>query len=1346
MSTELTGREVAVVGLAGRFPGAADVRAFWRNLCAGVESVRVLTDEELRAAGASEELLRDPRYVRARAVLDGIDRFDAAFFGFAPREAEILDPQHRVFLECAWTALEDAGVDPLTAQGLIAVYAGVGASSYAWNVLARRPDFELLQALFGNDKDYLATQVSYRLNLRGPSLTVQTACSTSLVAIHLACQALINYECDLALAGGVSIGIPQERGYLYQEGSILSPDGHCRAFDARAAGTLPGSGAGIVVLERLEDALAAGRTVHAVVRGSAINNDGSFKVGYTAPSVEGQAEVIAAAQAMAGVDPGSISYIETHGTGTPLGDPIEIAALTQAFRAGTDETGFCALGALKTNVGHLDTAAGVAGFIKTVLALEHRRLPPTLHFERPNPETGLDGSPFFVQAELADWETDRLPRRAGVSSFGIGGTNAHVILEEPPEPEPSGPSRPFQIVALSARTPEALETLAGNLAAYLEEHPEIDLADAAHTLRVGRRAQAVRQVVVRPHPPTPSPIAPPSPGRGGAAFQPPQDRSREDGRGCPLSRLGGERWERGSGGEVPSLAFLLPGQGTQYPGMAADLWRGEPAFREAVDECARLLEPHLGLDLRLLIWPAPGGETAAAERLGRTELTQPALFMVEWALARLWREWGIVPEALLGHSLGEIVAACLAGVFSLQDALAFVALRGRLLQALPPGAMLAVPLSEAEIEPWLEDDLSLAAVNAPAACTVSGPPEAVERLRQRLEEGGIRTRPLHTSHAFHSAMVDPVVGELEQWLRGVELRTPEIPFFSNVTGTWITDQEATDLGYWARHVRSTVRFAAGCAALLADPARVLLEVGPGGTLGELARRQPAASGRVIAASLPAATDGGSDLEKTLNALGRLWVAGARVDWHGFAAHERRRLVPLPTYPFERRRYWADPPGTPAQPEPEAAPIIRPDLRDLPRGEVESTLATLWEEVLGVGPVSRDDDFFELGGSSLLALGLLTRIEQRLGAALPLSALAKGRSTIADLAALLRANQPTEGAIELAAPEPPEGAAARSPGREPRERSRALPEPSERATEDPLPPPPEAGNNGDAPGPGAHAPGYALPPPPGAGSQGDHPLFWLHPIGGSILAYLPLARLLGRHRPVWAFPAPGFDGDRPPLRSIADLATEHLAALRRVRPAGPYLLGGWSFGGLVAWEMRRRLLAEGEEVPLLTLIDTWPPGLDLPGANGVPNADPLAAFARDLTGGAVSLDISQLANLPEDERLARLLDLARRADLLPAGAGPERLRRLWDTFAAHAEAVAAWRPEPSGGRTLLLLAAGEPGGAARCAAIEEAWALLGTGPLESHRFDATHWTLLAEPRVREAAERVESSLSTVPRRT
>jgi amino acid adenylation domain-containing protein len=959
---------IAIVGMAGRFPGAPDLAAFWANLRQGREAIRFFSDEELLAAGVDEAALARPHYVKARGALDGIELFDAPFFDIAPREAELIDPQHRLFLECAWHALEDAGYDPGRYPGAIGVYAGVSANMYLLRNVLANP--EILQAgganqaVLGADRDFLATRVSYKLDLRGPSFTVQTACSTSLVAAHLACRALLGRECDMALAGGISATVPQIAGYYYQEGAINSPDGHCRAFDAAAQGTVMGSGVGVVVLKRLSDALAAGDSIHAVIRGTAINNDGAVKVGYTAPSVDGQAAAIAMAQAVAGVSPDEIGYVETHGTGTPLGDPIEIAALTRAFRAGTRRTGFCAIGSVKTNIGHLDAAAGIAGLIKAALTLEHGEIPPSLHFREPNPRIDFAASPFFVNAERRDWPRGGAARLAAVSSFGIGGTNAHAVLEEAPVAAPAGASRPFQLLLLSARSAAALEAATGNLAAHLRRQPELSLADAAYTLQAGRRPLAHRRVVVARD------VA-----EAQAALET-RDPERV------LTRIAGT-------GQRP-VVFLFPGQGSQYPGMGRGLYESEPVYRDAFDSCLEILSPHLGgLDLR----SALAGE---GRLLQETGLAQPALFAVEYALARLWMEWGVRPEAMLGHSLGEYVAACLAGVFSLEDALALVAVRGRLMQELPKGAMLAVPLPEEETLALLEDGISLAAVNAPALCVISGPEDAVEAVRARLAGRGVEARRLHTSHAFHSALVEPVLGPFTETVRKMRLSPPRIPYLSNLTGTWVRDSEATDPAYWARHLRQPVRFGAAVAELLREPGRVLLEVGPGRTLAALARRQTE-RGAVVLESLRHPGVEAPDQAFLLGSLGRLWLAGAEVDWDGFHAREQRRRVPLPLYPFERQRYWIDGRSRPrepaeepaARPQPAAPAHTRPDLATPyvePRTDTERTLAGIWEEVLGIGPVGIHDDFHELGGHSLLALQVLSRVRQALGAALPLRAI------------------------------------------------------------------------------------------------------------------------------------------------------------------------------------------------------------------------------------------------------------------------------------------------------------------------------------------------------------------------
>jgi len=902
--------DVAVVGMAGRFPGADDLDTFWSNLRQGVESITHFSVEELRAAGVPESELADPAYVRSIGRLRDVQHFDAGFFGYSPREAEMLEPGHRLFLECAWEALEDAGHVPGGVEGRVGVYAGAGASGYTERHVMGNPELlasvGAFQAYLASGKDFLATRASYKLDLRGPSLNVQTACSTALVAVHLAVQSLLSGECELALAGGATVLVPQDTGYPYAPGSISSPDGHCRAFDAKSAGTLSGSGVGVVVLKRLADALRDGDPVRAVIRGSAVNNDGAAKVAYTAPGVEGQAAVIGEALSAADVDASTVTYVEAHGSGTDLGDTIEIAALTRAYRAHTARAGYCAVGAVKTNVGHLDTAAGIAGFIKTVLALENGILPPTVHFETPNPAIRFDGSPFFVSSAAKPWATeDGVPRRAGVSSFGIGGTNAHVVLEEAPQRAPSGPSRPWQLLTLSARTPAAVDAAMARLADHLQQHPEQPLADVAFTLREGRKAFAHRRALVVRQ------------GEDAAAIvaSPPPDRV-----------VGGV-----VEGETRSVAFLFPGLGDHYPNMARGLYQAEPVFRAEVDRCAAILRPLLGRDVREVLFPgdAPSDEVAAggfdlkrmlgrdvavdpaAEPLNHTALAQPAVFVIDYALAKLWMSFGIVPAAVIGHSLGEYAAACIAGVLTLDDALALVADRARMIAELPAGAMLAVSLGPDDVAPYLSADVVVATENAPGLTVLAGPEDAVETVRARVEADGRVARRLATTHAFHSPMMAPAAERLAARVAKARLSPPSIPLVSNVTGTWISDAEATDPSYWTRHLLGTVRFAEGVAELLKEPGRVLLEVGPGQTLSTFVRQRPADSDAAAAVvpSLRYAYDRRPDAQFLLEALGRLWTAGVTPDWKTFRAGERRRRVRLPTYPWERQRYWIEAPSS-----------------------------------------------------------------------------------------------------------------------------------------------------------------------------------------------------------------------------------------------------------------------------------------------------------------------------------------------------------------------------------------------------------------------------------------------------
>nr|QEO74622.1 Beta-ketoacyl synthase [uncultured bacterium] len=999
--------DIAIVGMAGRFPGAKNVAEFWRNLRGGVESISFFTDEELRAAGIDEATLSDPNYVRAAGALEEIELFAAPFFGINPREAQVMDPQHRLFLECAWEALEDAGYNSELYEGRVGVYAGAGMNTYLlYNLYTNREAVRSVgdfQAMIANDKDFLATRVSYKLNLRGPSVSVQAACSTSLVAVCLACQSLQSYQSDMVLAGGISVRVPAKAGYLYNEGGILSPDGHCRAFDAASGGTVVGSGAGVVVLKRLEDALADGDTVRAVIKGSALNNDGALKVGYTAPSVEGQAEVIAEALGMAGFAAETISYVEAHGTGTTLGDPIEIAALAQVFGAETAKKNFCAVGSVKTNVGHLDTAAGVAGLIKTTLALEHGELPPSLHFERPNPALDFAGSAFFVNNKLTPWERGSHPRRAGVSSFGIGGTNAHVVVEEAPEAVPTDEGRPWQLLLLSAKTATALEAATANLAAHLRQHPRANLADVAYTCAVGRRAFEHRRAVVCR-----------DVGEAASALE-----GRDAGRVFTGTHAGDER----------PVVFMFPGLGAQHVGMGRELYGLKAVFREQVDACCEVLRPHMGLDLRDLLYPTERGREDAERELGRISIIQPAVFVTAYALARLWMSWGVRPAAMIGHSTGEYVAACLAGVFTLEESLALVASRARLMEAMAPGGMLAVPLAEDDLRARLDGELSLAAVNAPSACVVAGRDEALKRLEGELTREGLDCRRLNATHAFHSWMMEPALAPFVERVGRVRLNAPQIQFVSNLTGTLITAAQATDPDYWAQHLRGTVRFADGVGELLKEPEAILLEVGPGRTLSSLARQHPSkTAGHLALSSLPHPSEQVSELSHLLGAAGKLWLAGKNIDPRGFYAGERRRRVPLPTYPFERQRYWVEPgrlfaaggagtsdearddapqdtsrDGRHAPHESQTTPPAlhsRPGLGNdyvPPRDEVEQTLARIWEGLLGVSPVGVHDNFFELDGHSLLATQVISRVREHYRIELPLRSLFES-PTVAGLAA------------------------------------------------------------------------------------------------------------------------------------------------------------------------------------------------------------------------------------------------------------------------------------------------------------------------------------------------------------
>ncbi|WP_261556809.1 type I polyketide synthase [Frankia tisae] len=885
---------VAVIALEGRFPGAADVTQFWRNLITGTESITAFTDEEYLAGGGDPAGLADPYLVRADATLPGADLFDAEFFGYRPTEAELLDPQHRLFLECCQHLLEQAGHVPDTYPGTIGVYAGANQSQYFLNNIHPRlaggtPSLALLAAVTGNSPSAFSARVAYGLNLTGPALTVQTACSTSLSAVHLACQDLLLYRCDLAVAGGAAVGAARHRGYRYVEGGPLAPDGHVRAFDADAAGMCPGEGVGAVLLRRLEDAVADGDRIRAVIRGSAMNNDGSRKAGFTAPAVRGQLEVLLAAHAAAGVDADSIGYVEAHGTGTPVGDPIEVSALTQAFTRSTGRRGSCLLGSVKTNIGHLDAAAGIAGLIKTVLAVETGVVPPSLHFNQPNPLLDLDAGPFRVVTSPTDWPVGPLgrPRRAGVSSFGVGGTNVHLVVEQAPPPTEQPPAeqprraRP-SLLTLSARSPQALDDARAALGRRLADAEPVDIADVAHTLQVGRTAFDHRWSLVADD----------------AA------RAGEDilaGHGTVGTRAPAD------------VAFLFPGGGSGYPAMGRDLYAGEPVFRAQIDRAADILRPVLGLDLRAHLYgTAPHGEPRTPA--GREAPAGfAALVATQYALAMTLLAAGIRPAAMLGHSLGEYTAACVAGVMRLEDVLPLVVTRERLLVE-AGGAATAVALDDTAIARHLGAGLTLAAVNGPASCTVSGPRPAIEALEAQLTDDEIDFTRLRVPAAVHSPVLDAVLPRYAEALTAVPLHEPAIPIVSNLTGTWLTATEATDPGYWLAHTRQPVRFAAGLATVRitggdgpGDGGPLLVEVGPGRGLSTLATGSDPRN--VAVALMRHRRVDAADDAVLLAAVGRLWTAGVEVDWASLGRPGQGHRVPLPGYPFQRRRYWL---GHPAQ--------------------------------------------------------------------------------------------------------------------------------------------------------------------------------------------------------------------------------------------------------------------------------------------------------------------------------------------------------------------------------------------------------------------------------------------------
>jgi phthiocerol/phenolphthiocerol synthesis type-I polyketide synthase E len=1038
------GMEIAVIGMAGQFPGADNINRFWDNLMKGVESISFFSPGELEALGVNAGLADNPDYVKARGILEEPGYFDSAFFDYPAGEAEMMEPQARLLHQCSYAALEDAGYNPGEFNGSIGFYVGLSANIYwqALTLLNYTGNFsESFQALQLTDKDAVNLRISYKLNLRGPSYSIRTACSTSLVAIHTACRALLLGEWSLALAGGASVAAPPRGGYLYEKGMVMSADGHCKAFDAGANGFVEGEGIGVVVLKPLDNAWKDRDSIYAVIKGSAVNNDGNRKVGYSAPGVEGQAEVIRMAQHISGVEPESIGFIETHGSGTPLGDTVEYKALKLAFNS--KKQGFCAIGSVKTNIGHLDAAAGVAGFIKTVLALKHGFIPPSLNFNTPNPKIDFKNSPFYLNHHLSGWSNNGYPRRAGVSSFGIGGTNAHVVLEEwTRQPVPgAGPtakgadqtsplaamkldplhfSREYQLILLSAKTKPALDRNTENLSLFLEENPDIYLADVSYTLSVGRKNFQHRRMIITPT----------------ADVTETADilGSRSRARGLDYT----------SGGE-PSVIFMFPGLGAQYVNMGRELYEKEPLFKEEMDCCFEVLKSIAAYDLKGIIYPASmsdmstGSNRSNIPGINRTEIAQIAIFIFEYALAKLLIRWGIKPMAMIGYSFGEYTAACLSGVFSLRHALELIVLRGRLMSTLPAGKMLSVPLPQEEIEPLLKGSLTVAIDNG-ATCIIAGSSRDAAALETEMKAKRLLCMPLPLVHASHSPVIDSIAGELEQKVRTLRLNQPGIPYISTITGTWITPQQAADPGYWVKQLRHTVRFADGIKELLKIPGAVFVEIGPGrdlySLLGRFIETTTTTDSHPVVSLVRPSHRQVSDVCYLLENIGRLWLYGVKIDWQVFYRHQTRYRVHLPTYSFDKYKYPVHPPTdqlhtlpwqplspvTPAEEEDKEITIKKEKNRDTsstpnfrenlsmpytaPRDSMEHTLVEIWHQVFGSSQVGILDDFFDLRGDSLKAAIVINRIHKLLDIDISLADFFRN-PTIQSLAQLIKNKQKSQ---------------------------------------------------------------------------------------------------------------------------------------------------------------------------------------------------------------------------------------------------------------------------------------------------------------------------------------------------
>ena len=1127
---------IAIIGMDCQFPQANHAEGYWQLLQNGIDAVTEIPSERWDISQYYDPDPSQPgkMYARHGAFLDQVDRFDPHFFGISPLEAIGMDPQQRLLLEVSYHALENAGQSPEQLKGSkTGVFVGIcfddyGKLSFKGGNLANIDAYTSL----GNSKSIAVGRLSYLFGFTGPALSLDTSCSSSLLAIHLACQSLRNRESHLALAGGVNLMLSPEVSIGFSKLRALSSNGRCKTFDASADGYVRGEGCGMVVLKRLSDALADGDRILALIRGSAANQDGRSN-GLTAPNGLAQESVIAQALAEARVHPHQIQYVEAHGTGTSLGDPLEVLAVNQALCEQRSSDNPLYMGSVKTNFGHLEGAAGVAGLMKVVLALQHQEIPPHLHLETPNPHIPWEKIPLRIPQKSTPWLTNGDSRYAGVSSFGMSGTNVHIILGEAKPPESSDLSRPHQLFVLSAKTPSALETATQNLREYLKSNSNLKLADVAYTLSKGRQGYPYRKMLVA-------------------------SNEQELVSGL-LSQNSSDIQEDSTKNNSPSIVFMFSGQGSQYVNMGLDLYQTEPLFRQQIDHCAEVLQPLIGKDLRQILYPSTS-TPAIAEQLRQTEITQCALFVVEYALAQLFMSWGVKPVALVGHSIGEYVAGCISGVFSLEDALFLVAQRGQLMQQMPPGQMLALMTDESTVRSLIEDFtvaqeqeqevLSLAVINSSSQCVVSGESSILETFQKYCKTKGLMGRLLNTSHGFHSHMMNPIVMEFVKQVQKISLQSPKIPYLSNVTGTWIKKEEALDPHYWGRHLRSCVRFADNLQELSENPDYFLLEIGPGNTLSRLAQRQKIKHPNQILASLPqslpqdTARHNYPSLKYLLNTLGKLWLQGININWDKFYEGQNRQILSLPSYPFERQRYWIDTESplpeiqtpTPSTSTSFKIPVgSQKRLSTLtssyiaPSSPVERQITNILEEALGIQPIGIEDNFFELGGDSLLAIQIVSRLSQDFKVKLNQSQLME-TPTIAKLASLIEGNDDGNDSENLSL----------SPLIKIREVSSSKP-----------------------------------------------PLFLIHPASGSAFSYLDFSKYLELNQCIYGIEDPGLHHNLKP-QSFADKARFYVEMIRSIQPHGPYNIAGYSYGGNMALEMAIQLSKEEQEVAFLGMLDSFPP--------------------------------------------------------------------------------------------------------------------------------------------------------------